>query len=194
MTKARRDVILAYQMNGEDLSPSHGFPLRAVVPGWYGMASVKWLTRLVVLDRPYNGFFQSLDYAYFDRVSGAPSLTPITAMQVKAQIARPFHLERIKSSSLVKVQGAAWSGEAGIAKVEFSSDGTSWKECTLIGDELPNSWRLFEHNWTAPQRTGIARLSVRATDTVGNTQPTSRSIDRRTYMINHVIPTEVHIV
>src|SRR5262249_49048374 len=64
---SRRDVLLAYQMNGRDLSPSHGFPLRAIVPGWYGMASVKWLKRIILVDRPFAGYFQTLDYSYFER-------------------------------------------------------------------------------------------------------------------------------
>jgi DMSO/TMAO reductase YedYZ molybdopterin-dependent catalytic subunit len=62
--KARRDVLLAYQMNGEDLPPKHGYPVRAVVPGWHGVASVKWLTRIIVADRPFAGYFQSLEYTY----------------------------------------------------------------------------------------------------------------------------------
>ena len=67
LEKARRDVLLAYKMNGEDLLPEHGFPVRAIVPGWYAMASVKWLQRIIVTDRPFTGYYQTLDYAYWQR-------------------------------------------------------------------------------------------------------------------------------
>ena len=74
LDKARGDVLLAYEMNGEKLSATHGFPLRAVVPGWYAMASVKWLRRIIVTDKPFNGFYQSLDYAYWDRSGALPTI------------------------------------------------------------------------------------------------------------------------
>src|SRR5207247_10989332 len=83
------EVLLAYQMNGVDLPPAHGFPLRAVVPGWYGVASIKWLRRLVVTSRPFKGFFQTFDYSYFTPFKGVPEVRPITDLEVKAQLARP---------------------------------------------------------------------------------------------------------
>ena len=67
LEKARRDVLLAYKMNGEDLAPEHGFPLRAIVPGWYAMASVKWLQRIIITDRPFTGYYQTIDYAYWKK-------------------------------------------------------------------------------------------------------------------------------
>ena len=79
-------------MNGRDLSPAHGFPVRVVVPGWYGMASVKWLTRIIVTERPFQGFFQTFMYTIGNGQHGLPSLVPVTELQIKAQIARPaFH-------------------------------------------------------------------------------------------------------
>ncbi len=70
LEKARRDVLLAYKMNGDDLPPEHGFPVRAIVPGWYAMASVKWLQRIIVTDRPFTGYYQTLDYAYWEKRDG----------------------------------------------------------------------------------------------------------------------------
>src|SRR2546423_5383023 len=87
--KALDDVLLAYKMNGEPLSPTHGFPLRAIVAGWYGMASVKWLQRIIVTDRPFNGYYQTVDYAFWQRGDAGAALVPITEMEVKAAIARP---------------------------------------------------------------------------------------------------------
>src|SRR5207237_2321024 len=92
LEKARRNVLRVYNMNGEDLPPEHGFPVRAIVPGWYAMASVKWLQRIIVIDRPFNGYYQTLDYAYWQRSDYAhwqrgeqlAELTPLSEMQVKA--------------------------------------------------------------------------------------------------------------
>src|SRR5207244_3389837 len=84
IAKARQaDVLLAHRLAGADLPANHGFPLRAIVPGWYGMASVKWLTRIVVTDRPYNGFFQSFDYSIYERSQNLVTVTPLSQMQVK---------------------------------------------------------------------------------------------------------------
>jgi hypothetical protein len=117
--KAKKDeVLLAYKMNGETLTPSHGFPLRVVVGGWYGMASVKWLKRIIVSETPYGGFWQTLDYSYFERRDGLPTLKPVTAMQPKAILAKPSLHEVISASKPYRFFGAAWAGEQAIAKVE----------------------------------------------------------------------------
>src|SRR5437764_14702760 len=127
LEKARRDVLLAYEMNGEPLPATHGFPLRAIVPGWYAMASVKWLRRIIVTDKAFNGFYQSLDYSYWDRSGPLPTLAPLTELQTKAQIARPKDGETIQADSDYRVYGAAWTAEEAIDKVEVSCDGgKSW--------------------------------------------------------------------
>lgn len=87
--KAMDDVLLAFQMNGEPLPASHGYPLRAIVPGWYAMASIKWLQRIIVTAQPFNGYYETVDYAYWQRTDTGPTLMPINEMQVKAEIARP---------------------------------------------------------------------------------------------------------
>ena len=103
LEKARRDVLLAYKMNGEDLPPEHGFPVRAIVPGWYAMASVKWLQRIIVTDRPFTGYYQTLDYAYWQRRGDGVELTPLSEMQVKAEIARPAEGETVPANTNVCV-------------------------------------------------------------------------------------------
>ncbi len=195
MTKAcHRDVLLAYRMNGANLSREHGFPLRAVVPGWYGMASVKWLARIVVVTRPFNGFFQSLDYSIFQRRDGLVSVTPITAMQVKAIIAGPTSMQRIAPNTNVRIHGVAWTGESTIARVEVSTDdGRTWTAARLLDNARAHSWRLWEHPWRSPAQPGRVPLMARATDARGNTQPLTRDTDRRNYMINHVMPVEVDV-
>ena len=195
LAKARRpEVLLAYRMNGEPLTRLHGHPVRAVVPGWYAVASIKWLTRIVVADRPFLGFFQSLEYTRFDRQHGLASVVPVTELQVKAQVARPVRDEAIPRGSAYRVFGAAWSGESEIARVEVSTDGgQSWSDARLLGELAPHAWRLWEHAWKVPEAPGRAVVMARATDRLGRTQPAARDPDRRTYMINHVLPIEVEI-
>jgi DMSO/TMAO reductase YedYZ molybdopterin-dependent catalytic subunit len=189
------EVILATHMNGQPLTASHGFPIRAVVGGWYGMAAVKWLTRIHVSETPYNGFWQTLDYSYFERPhAGLPTLKPVTSMQPKAQIMRPALGDVVKAGSTVTMKGLAWAGERDVAKVEVSTDGgATWGVAKLLGDAVPFCWRHWEYTWAVPKTTGPAKLIAKATDTQGNTQPKDRNPDRRTYMINHWVPVDVEI-
>jgi DMSO/TMAO reductase YedYZ molybdopterin-dependent catalytic subunit len=202
LEKARRDVLLAYKMNGSDLPPEHGFPLRAVVPGWYAMASVKWLQRIIVTNRPFTGYYQTIDYAYWQRTEYAhwqrgediAELTPITEIQVKAEIARPAEGETVPANLSVRVGGAAWACDAEITKVELSMDGgATWNDAKLLGESNMNAWRLWEFNWQTPSRPGKRTLMARATDSLGRTQPVHRDPDRGTYMINHLLPIEVQV-
>ncbi len=189
--KARGDVLLAYRMNGQELTLTHGFPVRALVPGWYGMAAVKWLSRVVVADRPFVGYFQTLDYATWERRDGLASLVPIGEIQVKSQIARPSAYEVIKAGADYRVFGAAWTGESDVAKVEVSTDGgSSWSEASLIGSPVRHSWRLWDYTWKAPSA-GPYKLMARATDARGRTQPATRDVDSAPHMISHVLPVEV---
>jgi DMSO/TMAO reductase YedYZ molybdopterin-dependent catalytic subunit len=123
LEKAKRDVLLAYRMNGNDLPPEHGFPVRAIVPGWYAMASIKWLQRIIVSAEPFTGYYQTLDYAYWKRRGDIGELTPLSEMQIKAEIARPAQGEVVPVNSNVRVRGAAWTGDGEITKVELSTDG-----------------------------------------------------------------------
>jgi len=194
LRKAREDVLLAYKMNDLDLKPEHGFPLRAIVPGWYAVASIKWLQRIVVTDRPFNGYYQTLDYAYWEKRGDLAELVPISEMQIKAEIAQPMANEILRANSNVRVHGAAWTSEGEIAKVEISVDGEgNWAEAKLIDKAARNAWRLWEYDWRTPSKPGKQTLVVRATDSRGRTQPVERDPDRGTYMINHLLPIEVEI-
>jgi DMSO/TMAO reductase YedYZ molybdopterin-dependent catalytic subunit len=194
IAKAEKDdVLLAYKMNGEALPLAHGYPLRAVIGGWYGMASVKWLKRIVVTDKPFQGFFQSLDYSYFVRRDGLPTLVPVTAMQPKAVLARPGLGENIPAGKPFRLFGAAWAGEQPVAKVDISIDGgKTWSAAKLLGEAKPVQWVLWEYVWENPAK-GPASIVARATDDRGRTQPALREADRRTYMINHLVPTAVTV-
>jgi DMSO/TMAO reductase YedYZ molybdopterin-dependent catalytic subunit len=194
LTKACNDVLLAYEMNGEKLSATHGFPLRAIVPGWYAMASVKWLRRLIVTSKPFNGYYQSLDYTFWDRSGPLPTLAPIREQQVKAEISQPETGATVPPNSAVRIHGAAWSGEAEITKVEISFDaGGTWYLARLSGQPVKNAWCLWEYDWATPPNAGTHTLMARATDSLGRTQPFERSADHGSYMINHVLPVTVTV-
>jgi DMSO/TMAO reductase YedYZ molybdopterin-dependent catalytic subunit len=190
----RAEVILAYQMNGSDLPRAHGFPVRAIVPGWYGMASVKWLKRIVVLDRPFHGYFQTFMYTGWAKRDGLPTLVPVTEIEVKSQIARPTSHETVPARSTYLVHGAAWAGKAQIAKVEISTDnGGSWSAAELDRKSLPFAWRFWHYEWKTPARGGTRVLLARATDDAGRVQPMTRDDDRRDAVINHVQPITVEV-
>jgi len=194
LEKARRDVLLAYKMNGDDVPPEHGFPVRAIVPGWYAMASVKWLRRIIVTDRPFTGYYQTIDYAYWEKRDDIAELKPLTEMQVKAEIARPAEDEIVPAKSSVCVRGGAWACDAEITKVELSTDGgATWSDTKLLGESKPNAWRFWEFDWQTPSQPGKQTLIARATDSLGRTQPVMRDHDRGTYMINHLLPIEVEV-
>lgn len=192
--KALDDVLLAFEMNGEPLTPSHGFPLRAVVPGWYGMAAIKWLQRIVVTERPFQGYYQTVDYAFWANDGSGATLVPITEMQVKSAIARPGINEVIPAGTSYRVKGAAWTANAEIVQVELSTDGgRSWRTASLGKEKARNCWQLWECDWETPRAPGRSILLARATDSRGRTQPLERDLDRGTYEINHCLPIDVEI-
>jgi DMSO/TMAO reductase YedYZ molybdopterin-dependent catalytic subunit len=194
LEKARADVVLAYKMNGSDLPPEHGFPVRAIVPGWYAMASIKWLQRIIVTDQTFTGYYQTIDYAYWKRREQEAELTPLTEMQVKAEIAKPVEGETVPANSTVRVHGAAWTSDGEIRKVELSMDGgATWNEANLLGEAKANAWRLWEFSWQTPAAPGKQTLIARASDSLGRTQPVLPDPDRGTYMINHLLPIQVEV-
>lgn len=195
IAKAKRpEVLLAWEMNGEPLPVKHGFPLRAVVSGWYGMASVKWLSRVTVMPRHFQGYWQTSAYAYWQREGGRPTLVPVTAMGVKAAIARPCLQEIVPAGKPYRIHGAAWAGESNVAKVEVSTDGgRSWQLAKLLGESVPFAWQLWETEWQVPKEKGTRQLMARATDTEGRVQPMSHDRDHGAYEIRHVVPVEVEV-
>lgn len=193
LAKAQQpEVLVAYLMNGLPLTPEHGFPVRLVVPGWYGMASVKWLSSITVSAEPYAGYWQTLEYAYWQRTHGLPTLTPVAQMLVKAEIARPALYEAVPAGQPYRVYGAAWTGESDVTSVEVSTDGgQTWQPAQLLDAAVPFAWRLWEFSWTPPAAPGHHTLQARATDRAGHSQPTAHDPDRRNYMINKIASVEV---
>jgi DMSO/TMAO reductase YedYZ molybdopterin-dependent catalytic subunit len=174
----RDEVLLAYAINGQPLPPQHGFPLRLIVPGWYGMTHVKWLRSLTVTDRPFDGFQQAL--AYHFRLSTDDSGEPVRRILPRALMVPPgmpdfMSRTRFVEPSVVLVEGRAWSGRGSVTKVEFSHDGgETWANAMLGGQVSPHAWRGWTCSWDAT-KPGEYELCVRATDAAGNVQPESPS-------------------
>ena len=187
------DILLAYEMNGEPLTAVHGFPLRVIVPKWYAMASVKWLTRINVLAQPFTGFFQHRRYVMINEgPEDSLEREPVAALKVKSLIASPRHGEVVQPGSYT-VSGFAWSGEGEIIREEVSVDGgRNWQNATLLGESNQNAWRQWESVCEASEP-GHFVLMARATDSTGNTQPSSIPWNFRGYGNNsiHTIAIEV---
>jgi DMSO/TMAO reductase YedYZ molybdopterin-dependent catalytic subunit len=192
LAKAFDDVLLAWQMNGEELRPEHGFPLRAIVPGWYAMASIKWLERIVVSAKPFQGYYQTLDYAYWNRRENLHELTPLAQMSLKAEISFPENGVTVPAGTNLIVRGAAWGGN--VQKVEVSADaGKTWKQADFTDENRPNAWRRWQLKWMTPATEGPVTLMARAFDDQGQTQPVERDSGLGTYMIHHLLPISVQI-
>jgi DMSO/TMAO reductase YedYZ molybdopterin-dependent catalytic subunit len=169
------DTIIALRMNDEKLPVNHGFPMRAIVPGWYGMDSVKWLNRVEVL----RGEDTSRDYQRLNRsfLAGARPAGPVTAMNVKSEFARPLDGAVLQGRRLL-LRGAAWAGENRVRMVEVSTDGRkSWQAARLLSPPIPYAWVQWTCEWKIPGP-GEYNLAVRASDDAGRTQPQSRAAER----------------
>jgi len=174
------DVLVAYAMNDAPIPPEHGAPLRLVVPTWYGMASVKWLTEIRALEAPFGGFYQRERYVVGDR--------PLRTMRPRAVIVAP--LATVTAGASTVVRGYAWSGHGPVARVELSLDGgRSWSDARLGPAISPAAWREWSSDWTPPR--GTHELIARAMDAAGEAQPESQRRDPLGYENNAAQPARV---
>jgi DMSO/TMAO reductase YedYZ molybdopterin-dependent catalytic subunit len=181
-------TLLAYEMNGEPLPADHGFPLRAIVPGWYGMDSVKWLTRIEILEQPFKGYFQQEEYVAI-RVNG--ERRPITRILVGSKFLRPSDGEEIVLKTY-RVEGAAWAGERKVSKVELRVDNGAWQQASLPAPQAALVWTPWGYEWHIAHP-GKYTLEVRATDDEGHVQPDVRDPDRKdAYELN--TPHRVNVI
>ncbi len=163
------DTLLAWAMNGKPLTPDHGFPLRVILPRWYGVASVKWLVRISALPSSFSGYFQKERYVYTGE-QGTPDGTPVGLMRVRAVIAEPSDGAELPMGPL-EIAGTAWSGSGKINRVQVSADeGHSWTDAKLSLAPSPYAATPWRFRWV-PKSRGTYTLVVRATDTAGNAQP-----------------------
>jgi DMSO/TMAO reductase YedYZ molybdopterin-dependent catalytic subunit len=189
----RPEVLVAYQMNGRELPQDHGYPVRLIVPGYYGMASVKWLTSIQVVKEPFQGYWQTSDYGYWDYIDGKPVRRPLSETALKSQIARPSMYEVIPAGSEYIVTGAAWGGNHDVSAIEVSTDGRHWTAAEFIDPAQPYAWRRWQFLWHVPQKSGQCTLAARAKDASGAAQPDGHNPDHGTYVINHPLPIDVII-
>jgi sulfite oxidase len=192
------DTLIATHMNGAALTNHHGFPARALVPGWVGAASCKWLKEIKVLDKEFEGNFMKPGYRYPNHpVAPGGSVNPddthpLTALTVKSIIAGPSDGSKLGRSA-VRINGVAWAGEADVVKVEVSTDGgTTWNVATLGKEHSHYAWRLWSYVWK-PSRTSEYLIMSRATDSQGRVQPETADWNPSGYLYNAVDQVKVHV-
>jgi DMSO/TMAO reductase YedYZ molybdopterin-dependent catalytic subunit len=170
LEKALASTLLAFEMNGEPLPLAHGFPLRALALGWAGANCCKWLKKVSVLERPYEGHYMDKVYRVFQDGQDSKSGTVVTQIPLKSFITQPLPGEILKPGQIV-ILGTAYGGERTVAKIEISVDGgRSWAPGEFIGPHEPFAWRQWQSVWT-PAKKGAHCLMARATDSQGNQQP-----------------------
>lgn len=192
------DTILAYEMNGEALPILHGFPLRAVVPGWEGAYSVKWLTDIQVIEKEHEGFFVKTAYRFPNRPVApgeavAPQdMIPLTGLIIKSFINSPLDGATVAPGK-VRLSGFAWAGESNIARVDVSMDnGSSWFPAKLGKEREPYAWQSFEYEFDIA-RPGSYLLMSRATDDKGNIQPIAPQWNPSGYLWNVIDKVRINV-
>ncbi|MFJ9415225.1 sulfite oxidase [Streptomyces sp. NPDC101227] len=194
-TAARPEVLVAYAMNDAPLPPQHGYPLRLIVPGWYGMAQVKWLRDITLTGTPFAGFQQAVAYRY--RQGPDEPGEPVTRIAPRALLIPPgfpdfMSRTRVVRPGPVTLEGRAWSGHGPVTRVDLScDDATTWRPADLAPPDPahPWSWRRWHTTWTATPGTHF--LTPRATDAEGHTQPTTQPWNRGGFGNNLVQRVEV---
>ncbi len=185
LDKAMSSTLLAYEMNGEPLPLKHGFPLRALALGWTGANCVKWLEKITLLDKPFEGFYMDQVYRIHQPDQDPKTGETVTDINVKSIITQP-EPEAALSAGQVTILGAAYAGEKDIDKVEVSTDGgESWQTATFIGPHEPYAWRHWQYVWQI-DRPGSYRILSRATDSNGEKQPMQASWNKLGYNNNGV--------
>jgi anti-anti-sigma factor len=185
------EALLAYAMNGETLPIQHGYPLRVIVPGWYAVASVKWLTGIEVISGRFSGHYQTEKYL-FEWQSGEQVVRePVSLQHVRSLITEPEPDSEVELSEL-PIRGVAWSGAAPIARVEVRIDGGPWQEARLVGERKRHSWQGWELI-TRLDRPGPIVISARATDMASRTQPDSPEWNRLGYGNNAIQKVRVDV-
>jgi len=183
------EALLAYEVNGVPLPPQHGFPLRLVVPGWYGMTSVKWLARITLVDKPFDGY--QMRHSYRVRYDEDEPGVPITTIAPRSLMVPPGIPEftsraRVVEAGSCLVEGRAWSGAAEVSAVDVSTDGgETWAPAELGEAALGRwAWRSWRFTWDAVP--GEYELCCRARDAAGNEQPREPAWNLGGYLNNAV--------
>ncbi len=180
------EVLLAYTMNGETLPLQHGYPLRVIVPGWYAVASVKWLTDIRLIDRSFKGHYQTQKYWYEWERDGGIVREPVTLQHVRALITDPAPNQEANPGRFT-IRGFAWSGAAPIARVEVSVGDGGWQEARLVSERKRHSWQGWELiTRLEADEPGITTVRARAFDLAGRSQPEHAEWNRFGYGNNSI--------
>jgi DMSO/TMAO reductase YedYZ molybdopterin-dependent catalytic subunit len=185
------DAILAYAMNGEPLPIQHGYPLRLIVPRWFAVASVKWLTEVLLIDKPFDGYYQADKYWYEWEREGQVVREPVTLQRVRALITEPAVGTTVPRGEIA-IRGVAWSGAAPIARVSVNV-GNGWQDARLVGERNRHSWQWWELI-TRIDEPGETTLRARATDMASRTQPDRPEMNRLGYGNNAIQPVPIRVV
>lgn len=186
------DTLLVTRMNGERLESSHGFPVRLVVPGWYGVASVKWVRRIEAVAEPFQGYYQTVKYTVRRQTGRGLETEVVGAMPVKSEIIRPS-TDAVLGIGTNRILGMAWAGEEAVEAVEVSVDGgRSWQRAELVGPQAAYSWTLWEYLWEVGSP-GEYTLLSRAVSSGGQVQPIQHDPLRGGYVINFSRPATVTV-
>ncbi|WP_088104548.1 sulfite oxidase [Halalkalibacter urbisdiaboli] len=173
------DTMIAYEYNEQPIPYKHGYPLRLIVPQWYGMASVKWVKQIIVIDSSFQGPFQTKDYVYYPHKNSNKDSYPVTTMHVNSTIQQPLHMEILRTG-IHTIEGIAWTGQGEISKVEISIDnGETWADAKIMkGSKY--EWTTWTYEWTVHQQGEYTILS-KATDSTERTQPYTAFWNRKGY-------------
>ena len=186
------DTLVALRMNGEALSKEHGYPARLVVPGWYGVASVKWLRALRVVSEPFRGYFQTTRYTVKRKSASGLSDDVVGMMLPKSEITRPRQGDTLALGTHL-VEGVAWAGPEAVAAVELSCDGgDSWHRAEFVSPQRRYTWTHWRVEWEASQP-GAYKLLSRAISASGEIQPVRHNPLHGGYHINFSRPLEVKV-
>lgn len=186
------EVLLAYAMNGEPLPIQHGYPLRVIVPGWYAVTSVKWLSEIELIDKPFTGYYQSDVYVYEWNREGQITREPVTLQRVRSLITEPSANNEVERGELA-IRGVAWSGATPIASVEVSIANGPWRQARMLGNRTRHSWQWWELI-TRLDNPGTITLRARATDQAGRTQPDAPEWNRLGYGNNVIQQVPIRVV
>ena len=185
------EALLAYAMNGESLPIQHGYPLRLIVPSWYAVASVKWLTEIDVISEPFRGHYQTEAYFFEWQRGGQLVREPVSLQRVRSLITEPEPDTKIDQGEL-PVRGVAWSGAAPIARVDVRIGGGPWQDARLVGGRKRHSWQGWELIARLAQP-GSTVISARATDMASRIQPDSPEWNRLGYGNNAIQKVRVDV-
>ncbi|WP_433184190.1 sulfite oxidase [Actinoallomurus sp. CA-150999] len=186
IAKALDDVLLAFEMNGRPLPPDHGFPVRLVVPGWVGIASIKWVGDIEVSDAPLSSPWNTVYYRMFGPGYPPEGSAPLTRQVLKSAFELPWNA-RLDAGRTTVLRGRSWSGDGTVRHIAVSTDGGgTWRRAALHGRRSALGWVRWELPWRPPAP-GSYELLARATDVTGATQPDVAPYNTFGYLFGAVV-------